>query len=113
MSEVSARYTKYIIWWRGVDVIRNEEELTRDLSELSESVKKMAVIVERVEKKRYFSIIEHPWKFVFFSFLQGIAISIGTTVGIAAVVTSIIWVFDYLGIFPGFVQTVKELIYNR
>ncbi len=96
-----------------MDVIRNEEELTRDLSELSESVKKMAVIVERVERKRYFSIIDHPWKFMFFSFLQGMAIAIGTTVGIGVVVTSIIWVFDYLGIFPGFVQTVKELIYNR
>lgn len=82
---------------RGMDVIKNEEQLAQDLKDLSESVKKMALVVQSVEKKQYFSILEKPWKFILFSFLQGVATTLGATIGVGIIVALVIIILQQLG----------------
>lgn len=75
---------------------KEEEALKRSLQDLTKQTNRLADTVDRIEKSRSWSAYARPWRFMAFSFLNGILIALGSTLGFAVV----LYILQLLGYLP-------------
>lgn len=67
---------------------------------LSESILTLAKLVKELRSKRYLQMLDNPKKFLFYSFLSGIARGVGFAFGASLIFAFIIWILSQLTIVP-------------
>lgn len=73
-----------------------KEDLGAVVVDLARETKQLAATIRRIEAKRHWSIYAHPWRFFLFSFLNGLFVVLGSTLGVAIV----LYIFSWLGYLP-------------
>ncbi len=71
--------------------------------ELARETKRLAAIVERLAKRD--ALFAHPARYLLFSFLNGLFIFLGSTVGVAL----LLWLLNLLGYLP-FIGDLTKMI---
>lgn len=80
--------------------LNHEKQLIEDLQQLTESIKKVTKVVERVESKRYLQMLDHPAKFLLYSFLHGAFIALGSSIGVVVVLGIMAYILKSLQYIP-------------
>lgn len=65
---------------------------------IADQLERTNKLIERLENHRYLQMVDRPWRFLFMSFLQGIAIALGSTAGFALVVALVAYILQKLQI---------------
>lgn len=78
--------------------VKEGQKLEIVVKELARETNHLARTVERIEIKQKWSIYAQPAKFFWFSFLNGLFIALGSTLGVIL----IIWLSQALGYLPLF-----------
>lgn len=63
---------------------------------LTREVARVTKALNQLESQREWSAYAHPWKFLFFSFLNGLMVALGSTLGLALV----LYLLNLLGYLP-------------
>jgi len=66
-------------------------------------------LIERLENTRYLQMIDRPFRFLWLSFLHGVAVALGSTLGFAIIVTLVAYILQKLQIFTPLSDTLKTL----
>jgi|GEM_PF-3767057 len=64
--------------------------------DLAKQVERVARTLDSLEKRREWSAYAHPWRFLWYSFLNGLMVALGSTIGFAAV----LYLLNVLGYLP-------------
>lgn len=65
-------------------------------SDLATQVERVARTLDSLEKRREWSAYAHPWRFLAYSFLNGLMVALGSTIGFALV----LYLLNVLGYLP-------------
>lgn len=87
-----------------------KEDFEQTVVELSKNTAELAKTIKRIDAKRHWAIYSHPWRFFIFSFLNGLLIVLGSTLGVALV----LYLLSLLGYLPyvgTFFSGLRETIY--
>lgn len=66
-------------------------------------------LIARLENQRYLQMIDRPWRFLALSFLQGVAVALGSTLGVAVVIWLTAYILQKLSIISPFGTTITDL----
>lgn len=75
---------------------KEEQALRHSLSDLAHETNRLASTIDSIEKTGQWSVFTRPRKFLFFSFLNGLMIALGSTIGFALV----LYILQLLGYLP-------------
>ncbi|MCX5751609.1 MAG: DUF5665 domain-containing protein [Candidatus Saganbacteria bacterium] len=70
----------------------NENKDSNVLQELSKRVGELGVAMERAQIDKYVSMLQKPWQFFWFSFLNGIFSGVGVAIGMTIVFAIVIYI---------------------
>lgn len=84
-----------------------KEEETKSLTE---SILTLTKLVKQLRSKRYLQMVDNPKKFLFFSFLSGVAKGLGLAFGASIIFALVIWLLSKLSIFPFFGDWIVNLL---
>ena len=70
-----------------------------DQKKITEQLERTNKLIDKLESSRYLQMIDRPWRFLGMSFLQGMAIAAGSTVGLTVVVYIVVYLLNKLEIF--------------
>lgn len=65
---------------------------------MADQLERTNKLLTQLEKQRYLQMVDRPAKFLFMSFMQGIAVALGSTLGVAIVIYVFGFVFRRLEI---------------
>ncbi|GEM_PF-6989416 len=74
-------------------------DMAKTQREIADQLERTNKLIERLENHRYLQIADRPFKFLFMSFMQGIAVAVGSTVGFTLVIAVIVYLLRKLEIF--------------
>ncbi|MFA6423010.1 MAG: DUF5665 domain-containing protein [Patescibacteria group bacterium] len=84
----------------GGNELEHEKQLVEDLKKLTESVDKVVKVVQNVESKKYLQMLDNPRKFLFYSFLHGAFIALGSTLGVVIIFTLLAYILKSIEWIP-------------
>ena len=84
-------------------------EPTDTQAKIADQLERTNQLITRLENQRYLQMVDRPFKFLFMSFMQGIAIALGSTIGLAIVVGIVIYVLNKLQVFAPISQLLDNL----
>ncbi len=71
-------------------------DVNKDIVDQLERTNKL---IAKLEDSRYLQMIDRPHKFLWMSFMQGVAVALGSTVGVAVVLTVLLYTLRKLEVF--------------
>lgn len=70
-----------------------------DQKKLIEQLERTNKLIDKLEGSRYLQMIDRPWRFLGMSFLQGVAIAAGSTLGLTIVLYVVAFILGKLEVF--------------
>ncbi len=67
-------------------------------------------LIDRIENQRYLQMIDRPWRFLAMSFMQGVAVALGSTLGLAIIVYTLVFTLHRLEVFAPFSAEVNHVL---
>ena len=67
--------------------------------ELVKQIQKTNQLIEKLQQQKYLTVLDNPWRFFGYGFLQGLAVALGSTVGLAIVLAFVAFVLRRLEVF--------------
>lgn len=83
-------------------MITQEEKIVAQLERTNK-------LITRLENQRYLQMIDKPFKFLMMSFMQGIAVALGSTLGVAIVLYSLSLILHKLEIVGPINETLLQI----
>ncbi|MBD3360199.1 hypothetical protein GF366_00185 [Candidatus Peregrinibacteria bacterium] len=80
-----------------------ELQLTNEVKELTKEVKKL-------KKLEFMRVLKSPFKFMWFSFLKGLMVGLGTVIGASVLVALLIYILSKISFVPIVGDFVKDII---
>ena len=77
----------------------SERTLAEQQEVIAKHLERTNKLIMQLENNRYLQMIDRPWKFLGMSFLQGLAVALGSTIGLAIFLTIIVYTLRSLEIF--------------
>jgi hypothetical protein len=78
--------------------------------ELIKEVKELAVEVRKLKNLEFVKILKHPGKFMFFSFLKGTMVGLGSILGASFVLGILIFILGQISFVPIAGEFVKDIL---
>jgi hypothetical protein len=78
-------------------------------TKLAEQIERTNKLLSKLESNRYLQMIDRPWKFLWMSFLQGIAIAAGSTLGLAIILYTIGIILSRLEVFTPISNQITDI----
>lgn len=66
-------------------------------------------LIDKLESSRYLQMIDSPWKFLWMSFLQGVAIAAGSTLGLALILYTLGLLLSKLEVFTPISNQITDI----
>jgi len=80
-----------------------DKDLVKDLRLLTKEVK-------RLKSMEFIKVFKNPWKFMWFSFLKGLMIGLGTVLGASVLVGMLVWTLSKIKLVPIVGDFIQDVI---
>lgn len=78
--------------------------------ELTKATQDLVVEVNKLKDLEFFQVFKHPWKFMWFSFLKGVMVGLGTVFAVTVLLSLIIFVLSKIEFIPIVGDFVEKII---
>lgn len=100
-------------WNLKVHLLMPVRKKTSPELQLIKEVKALSAEVKKLKKLEFIKVFKHPVKFIFFSFLKGLAVGFGSVLGASLVVGIFVYLLAQISLVPivgDFVQDIMSQI---
>ncbi len=86
---------------------------TEDVNhKIAEQLERTNKLINRLENQRYLQMVDHPGRFLMMSFFQGLAVAIGSTIGLTVILTIIAYILRKLAVFAPLDNQVNAILHT-
>lgn len=78
--------------------------------ELAKAAQDLVVEVNKLKELEFFQVFKHPWKFLWFSFLKGVMVGLGTVFAATVLLSLIIFILSKIEFVPIVGDFVEKII---
>ena len=79
-------------------------------AELAKNVKELATEVRKLKSLEFIKIFKNPWKFMWYSFLKGLMVGLGSVLGASVLVAFLVWTLAKISWVPVIGDFVKDIV---
>lgn len=84
-------------------------ELVKQQEAIADQLERTNKLISQLENQRYLQMVDRPFRFLSMAFLQGVAVALGSTIGLAVIVTIVVFVLRKLEVFTPIGDTLKGI----
>ncbi|MBI5754451.1 hypothetical protein HZA40_04885 [Candidatus Peregrinibacteria bacterium] len=88
----------------------NSHSNTRAETILAQEVKELTKEISRLKNMDFMQVFSHPIKFMFYSFMKGLMVGLGTVLGASVLVALLIYLLTKISFVPIVGDFVKDII---